>query len=221
MGYGAVLFDLDGTLIDTQKGIVRSFAHTFRTLGCEVEEQTIRRYLGPPLRESFAQHFSGETVERAVQIYRDYYARHGLEGVAPFEGVPDMLKALRAAGYTVCVATGKARDVALQVLEHFSMTQYFAYIGGASADASLETKAAVIRSVLAQPALAGLCAVMVGDRDNDMQGARACGLDAVGVRYGYAFAGELEAYAPVYLAHSARDLCRWLLDNKEQGRTER
>ena len=175
MGYGAVLFDLDGTLIDTQKGIVRSFVHTFRTLGCEVEEQTIRRYLGPPLRESFAQHFSGEDVERAVQIYRDYYARHGLEGVAPFEGVPDMLKALRAAGYTVCVATGKARDVALQVLEHFSMTQYFAYVGGASADASLETKAAVIRSVLAQPALAGLRAVMVGDRDNDMQGARACG----------------------------------------------
>ena len=54
-----------------------------------------------------------------------------------------------------------------------------------------------------------------------MQGARACGLDAVGGRYGYAFAGELEAYAPVYLAQDARDLCRWLLDNKEQGRTER
>jgi len=88
-------------------------------------------------------------------------------------------------------------------LDKLELTPYFDYIGGSSPDASLDTKTAVIRHVLAQPCVQDKRAVMVGDRDNDMHGAADCGLPAVGVLYGYGSRGELEPFAPLYLAPSA------------------
>ena len=215
-GYDAVLFDLDGTLVDTEKGIVRAFLHTFRAMGRPMEEADIRRYLGPPLRNSFSEHFQGELVERAVEEYRAFYERYGLEGVAPFAGVPRMLEKLHRAGFVLAVATSKALPAARKVLDHFDLTQWFDVVGGASLDNTLDTKTAVMRYVLAQPALRGRHAVMAGDRANDMEGAADCGLDAVGAAYGYAAPGELEAFSPVFLAKSAQELGAWLLANQAE-----
>ncbi len=215
-GYDAVLFDLDGTLVDTEKGIVRTFLHTFRVMGRPMEEADIHRYLGPPLRNSFGEHFQGELVERAVDEFRAFYEQHGLEGVAPFAGVPQMLEELRRAGFVLAVATSKALPVARRVLDHFALTQWFDVVGGASLDDNLDTKTAVMRHVLSQPALRGRRAVMVGDRASDMEGAANCGLDAVGAAYGYAVPGELESFSPVFLAESAQELSTWLLANQAE-----
>lgn len=212
-GFDAVLFDLDGTLVDSAPGILETFRYALWQFGVVLPTEKLRRFLGPPLRGSFAQVLAPEEVEQAVELYRDYYKLHGQEGCGLYPGVREMLDALRARGYTVCIATSKARDVAARVLEHYGIADAVDYLGGASMDQSLDTKAAVIGHVLSQPLLAGKRAVMVGDRDNDMQGAAQCGLPAVGVAYGYAAPGELEAYRPLFLAGDPAALTAWLLQN--------
>ena len=217
--FDAVLFDLDGTLIDSAPGILATFKKTFETFGLAVDEQRLRPFLGPPLRSSMAQLLPQSRVEQAVETYRELYKIHGLDGCAPYEGVPEMLRMLRQAGFAVCVATSKPRPVALRVLRHFGLEQAFDYIGGASMDASLDTKTAVMQLVLGQPQLAGRRSVMVGDRENDMQGARDCALPAVGALYGYGSAQELAPFSPVFCAQDVHALCAWLLAHRacEEG----
>ena len=215
--FNTVLFDLDGTLIDSAPGIFDSFDFTLAQYGLNVPQEQLRRFLGPPLRESLAQMLPPAEVERAVGIYRAHYAKASGALTKAYPGVKKLLAALRAAGYTVCLATSKVRYAAQKLLDELELTPYFDYIGGSSPDASLDTKTAVIRHVLAQPCTQGRRAVMVGDRDNDLQGASDCGLPAVGVLYGYGPRGELEPFVPLYLAPSVDALCDWLLLRKDQG----
>ena len=210
----AVLFDLDGTLIHSAPGILESFKYAFWQFGVVMNEDQLRPFMGPPLRQSFAGVLAPEEVERAVRLYRDYYAIHGQEGCCVFPGVPQMLAALRKAGCTLCIATSKAREVALQVLAHYGLLDAFDYVGGASMDASLDTKTAVMQLVLGQPQLAGKCPVMVGDRENDMQGARDCSIPAVGALYGYGSQAELAPFSPVFCAQDVPALCAWLLAHR-------
>ena len=210
----AVLIDKDGTLIDSAPGILATFQKTFEAFGLTVGEQRLRPFLGPPLRSSMAQLLPQAQVEQAVETYRELYQTHGLDGCAPYAGVPQMLQALREAGFVVCVATSKPYPVALRVLRHFGLEQAFDYIGGASMDASLDTKTAVMQLVLGQPQLAGKCPVMVGDRENDMQGARDCGIPAVGALYGYGSQAELAPFSPVFCAQDVPALCAWLLAHR-------
>ncbi len=209
--FNAVLFDLDGTLIDSAPGIYACFEYTFQQYGIRVPRSELQAFLGPPLRDSFAKKLPKEEVERAVELYRSHYSEVSGALTNPYEGVEAMLSQLRGAGYTICLATSKVRYAGQQILQELNLTRYFDYIGGASEDESMDTKTAVMRHVLSQPCMAGKKAVMIGDRDNDMQGAADCGLPVVGVQYGYAKEGELEAFSPVYMTKSPKDLCSWLL----------
>lgn len=211
--FDAVLFDLDGTLIDSAPGIFDAFRFTLAQYGVSAPEEQLRRFLGPPLRDSFAQLLPHQDVEHAVEVYRARYAQASGPLTKAYPGAAEMLSALRNAGYTVCLATSKVRYAALQLLQELQLTDYFDYIGGASADTSLDTKTAVIRHVLQQPCMKGKTAVMVGDRENDMQGAADCGLPAVGVLYGYGCKQELAPFAPVFLADSTDALRIWLLEH--------
>lgn len=210
--YSAVLFDLDGTLIDSAPGIFAALEATLAQYDIHPERSSLQKYLGPPLRKTFADFLPPEKIEAAVAHYRALYKVMGLENVAPYGGIKETLCALRKEGKTVCVATSKPRPVALQVLRAFDMEQYFDYVGGASMDSSLDTKTAVVAHVLAQPCLYGKNAVMVGDRDNDMQGAADCGIPAVGVLYGYGNEAELSAFSPQYLAKTPAALCACLMN---------
>ena len=213
-GFDAVLFDLDGTLFDSAPGIFDSFRYTLAQFGVTATPQQLQRFLGPPLWNSFAQLLPSGEVERAIGIYRQRYAERSgpLTGIYP--GVPEMLAALRAAGYTVCIATSKLRPVAVRLLREKGLEDAFDFIGGSSGDTALDTKTAVMRHVLSQPLLQGKHAVMVGDRDNDMQGAADCGLPALGALYGYGSAEELAPYAPLAMLSSVEELCDWLLEHK-------
>lgn len=209
--YHAVLFDLDGTLVDSQQGILFCFEKVFAQFGLTLNENQLRRYLGPPLRVSFAEHLPPEQVEEAVELYRDLYDQYGIEMTTPFEGVREMMKALKERQILTAVATSKTHEVAQRVLEHFELSHYFDVIQGASKDRTLDTKTAVMQKVLDNDAFKGCNAVMVGDREHDLTGAKNCGIDAVGCTYGYAQPGELEAGATVYLAKSPADLTNWLV----------
>lgn len=211
--YDAVLFDVDGTLLHSRPGILDTFSYAFRMMGLDPSGMDLGRYLGPPLRQSFAEHFaSDDDVERAVSFYRTRYAQRGMHMCAPFPGVPDMLRTLRQAGLFLATATSKPTAVVTPILEEQGIAHCFDRIGGASMDKSVDTKTAVIRSVLADPRLAGKRILMVGDRQDDMQGAADCGIPAAGVLYGYGSREELSAWNPVFLASDCAELTRYILN---------
>ena len=214
--YDAILFDVDGTLIDSAPGILNTLETVFRDMGVDVTNVNLRRYIGPPLRKSFAEHFSDPAkIEEATERYRMIYHEKGSHEGGVYPGVPEMLRRLKDAGFTLCTATCKPTEVVTPILEEQGIAGYFAFIGGASMDESRDTKTDVIRHVLGQPALQGKRVLMVGDRSDDLQGAANCGLDAAGVLYGYGSREELEPFHPKLLVESCKELTDKLLGTAE------
>ena len=214
--YDAILFDVDGTLIDSAPGILNTLEMVFRDMGVDLTNVNLRRYIGPPLRKSFAEHFSDPAkIEEATERYRMIYHEKGSHEGGVYPGVPEMLRRLKDAGFTLCTATCKPTEVVTPILEEQGIAGYFAFVGGASMDESRDTKTDVIRHVLRQPALQGKRVLMVGDRSDDMQGAANCGLDAVGVLYGYGSREELEPFHPKLLVESCKELTDKLLGTAE------
>ena len=210
--YDAILFDVDGTLIHSRPGIMNSFAYAFQQMGVDPAGIDLSRYLGPPLRWSFSQHFSDESqVERAVELYRNQYEKQGMHECSLFPGVMKMLETLREQGIFLATATSKPTEVVTPILEEQGILSLFDRVGGASMDKSVDTKTAVIRQVLQDPRLCGKSILMVGDRQDDMQGAHDCGLPTVGVLYGYGSREELAAWNPLLLAGDCEELTRFLL----------
>ena len=214
--YDAILFDVDGTLIDSAPGILNTLEMVFRDMGVDVTNVNLRRYIGPPLRKSFAEHFSDPAkIEEATERYRMIYHENGCHEGSVYPGVPEMLRRLKDAGFTLCTATCKPTEVVTPILEEQGIAGYFSFIGGASMDESRDTKTDVIRYVLSQPPLQGKRVLMVGDRSDDLQGAANCGLDAVGVLYGYGSREELEPFHPKLLVESCKELTDELLGTAE------
>ncbi len=211
-----LLFDLDGTLTDPALGITNSVMYALQKLGAPVEERSFYyRFIGPPLLDSFAHYcgFSPEKSREALRLYREYFADKGIYENTVYDGIPALLADLQRAGYKLIVATSKPEIYAKQIFDHFDMAKYFSFIGGADLEETRATKDAVIRYVLesiGNPA-PDVC-LMVGDREYDVRGAHALGMDAVGVLYGYGSRAELAAAGAYKIAESVADLRHLLLD---------
>ena len=210
-----ILFDLDGTLTDPAIGITNGARKGLERFGIqEPDRAKLYKFIGPPLLESF-QVFYGMTpgqAEEAVKAYREYYGVTGLFENKVYEGIPALLRDLRAAGKTLAVATSKPEAFSVRILEKFGLAQYFHHIGGASFDSSRSSKSAVVAYSL------GLCGnpspetvVMVGDRKHDVEGAINNGLQSIGVLYGYGDRPELEAAGATAIAESVEQLRAILL----------
>ena len=129
MRYDAVLFDVDGTLIDSAPGIRETFAHTFQELGIDDKNIDYNQFFGPPLRRSYAKFLrTPEEVEHAVDLYRAYYHEKGRHMCVLYPGVADMLQALRRAGVVLCTATSKPVTVVTPILQELGIAEYFHFI---------------------------------------------------------------------------------------------
>lgn len=190
-----VLLDLDGTLTDPLVGIAGSVAYALDRLRLPaLTAAQLRAFVGPPLQDSFsALGLDAAGVEAAVSLYRERFTTTGLYENCVYDGVPELLDALCHAGLTLAVATSKPTPFAERILEHFGLRQYVASVSGASLDGSLRHKADIIEAALLALGAGPSAAVMVGDRAQDIQGAAACGVRSIGVSWGYAEPGELEA----------------------------
>ena len=212
--FDAVLFDVDGTLIHSSPGILDTMEYTFRAVGIDPAGIDLTRYLGPPLRRSFAEHMRREEdVERMVNIYRDRYHEIGQHLCQVFPGVREMLTRLRCQGVKLYTATSKPTSVVTPILQEQGLAEFFDFIGGASEDKSVDTKTAVMRLVLARPELQGARVLMVGDRSDDMKGAADCGVPAAAVMYGYGSEQELAPFAPALMAKDCQQLADYILND--------
>ena len=211
MLYSTVLFDLDGTLLESGPGIFRATNAMLQELGRAPREQTqLRPLIGPPLRMGFSKilGFPASEIERAVTIYRHYYETRDHVLVHPFPGVKIMLEGLRACGIRTGVVTSKVEAAARRHLAAYELAGLIDYVRGAAGDGSGE-KTELLRLAVEDLNLQGealASCVMVGDRYFDLNGAHNVGMDCIGVTYGYGEKEELVGCNPTYLVNTVPEL---------------
>jgi phosphoglycolate phosphatase len=214
--FPAVLFDLDGTLTDPYVGITTTFLHALAGLSQPLpDETTLRSWIGPPLQDSFRTYLGGdeELTLRAVALYRERYRALGMYENRVYDGIPELLGALRVAGARLFVATSKLIGPAEGILEHFNLARYFDAIVGATPDERLHSKDQVIAATLdlLTPVERVGC-VMVGDTAYDIEGARANSVPCIAVSYGYGTLASLHAAAPHAIVPSVDELGALLIN---------
>lgn len=215
MSFDTILFDLDGTLTDPALGITNSVAYALEKMGITPpQRQELLKFIGPPLAGSFEKYYglSKEDSYRAVDIYREYFAPKGIFENTVFEGIPEMLKKLKAAGKTVALATSKPTVFADKILKHFNLFDFFDLTVGSNLDGTLTDKAEVVRVVLEGLGVTDKAtAVMVGDRSHDIVGGAKNGLKTVGVTFGYGSKTELSDAKATKIVNSVAELEELLL----------
>lgn len=209
-----ILFDLDGTLTDNSEGIIKSARFALDRMGFPNEpDHVLRRFIGPPLHESFMDFygFSKEKAFEAVENYRIRYREKGVYESALFPGLREMLEALCEKGAKLCVATSKPTVFTEVILKQHAVYGLFEHIIGANLDGSMTDKTEIISEVLRRIDEPGAQVIMVGDRSYDIIGANNCGVQSVGVYYGFADPGELEEAGATYIANTVSELSDILL----------
>ena len=210
-----LFFDLDGTLTDPKPGIAGSIQYALEKLDRPVPSQDELAWcIGPPLRASFVALLGGEELaDRAVALYRERFGEVGLFENSLYPDIPAVLAALARSPRRLFVATSKPHVFASRIIEHFGLAGYFEHIFGSELDGSRVDKADLLAYALTQSGIDPSQALMIGDRSHDVAGAKANGMDAVGVTYGYGSREEL-------IAAGARHLCtspRAILDVIHSG----
>lgn len=216
-----ILFDLDGTLTDPKIGITSSVQYALRAFG--IDEPNLDRlepFIGPPLADSFMEFydFTPEQAERAIAKYRERFDQQGIYENTLYAGIDKMLCSLKESGKILAIASSKPTPLVVRVLEHFQIEQYFDYIVGSEFDGTRSKKEEVVAEALRLMLPVSInakerkeCVAMVGDRKFDVAGAKAFGLTAIGVSFGYASEGELETAGADYIVDTVWELKELLL----------
>lgn len=203
----AILFDLDGTLTDSGEGIINCALMTLERFGLPLpSREEMRVFVGPPLTDTFAKFgVPQDRVDEAVAIYRSRYIPIGAYENEPYPGIREMLASLQEQGFRLYVATSKPEGMSVKILEHFDLARYFTRICGAASDRSRSTKEEVISYLLEETGESGNM-IMVGDTIYDIVGAKALGIPAIGVSWGYGVVEDMEKAGAVAIARSVESL---------------
>ena len=211
-----LLFDLDGTLTDPRQGIIASFVYALEKAGrADLALTGLDWCIGPPLRDSFSRLLATTEparLEEAVAYYREYFGVTGLLENFVYPGIPEMLGRLKP-DFRLFVATSKPTVYARQVLEHFNLSDYFEDVQGCELDGRHSLKRELIALILERENLPPAQALMIGDREHDIIGAKANGMAAGGVTYGYGSPAELSRAGASYLFPSPSHILETLLSS--------
>lgn len=205
-----VLFDLDGTLTDPGEGITRSLQYALNELGIECPPPAeLHVHIGPPVRDALSiilKTKDASLVEEALRIYRVRFSETGIFENEVFDGVPELLEALRASSRRLYVATSKPLVFTKRILKHFRLTDYFDGIYGSELNGHLDNKVELIHYILRSSELTPDETLMVGDRMYDIFGARENGCMSLGVTYGYGSEEELRSAGADMLCESPQEI---------------
>ena len=208
-----LLFDMDGTLIESHVGILNSLKYMFEQLKLPVPpDLELMRFVGPPLEQSLEEGYQmrGQALENAVALFRSHYRQVGIYQNHLYEGIPTLLKNLKTLDYRLYVATSKPTLAATEIAKRLDIAPYFTEIVGSSP--LHKTKADVIGAILAAENRADC--LMIGDTKFDILGANAQKLDSIGVLYGYGNQAELQAAGATKIASKVTDLLNVIESDK-------
>lgn len=220
-----ILFDLDGTLTDPKIGITKCVQHALKHFGIDEDIENLTKFIGPPLIDSFVEYygFTEEQAREGVVLYRERFAPIGKFENEVYPGIPEMLAKLKEKGIILAVASSKPEVFVNEILEHFDLLKYFDIVVGSLLNETRTRKEEVLDEALRQLGVEYKIfseeekkklkseVAMVGDRKFDVASASKMNLTAVGVHFGYAEPGELEAENPDYIANTVEELGNFLL----------
>lgn len=215
MKYSTVIFDLDGTITATHEGIFYCLEQVFGEMKFPFPPKSeLNKFIGPPLGDSFLE--SGMTEEESVQAIKTFQKFYNLKGkfmCRAYDGIADLLHALKKEGASCYIATTKDEAAAKDVIANVGLTDCFDYIAGSTKDQSLVKKEDIIAHLFEKAEIKDRKnAVMIGDKRFDIYGAEMNGIDSIGVLYGYGSREELSG--ATYITESVAAL-KELLIKKE------
>lgn len=188
--YGLVIFDVDGTLLDTKEGILSSVKYTINHFGLPmISNEKLLEFIGPPIQDSFANAFGlqGCILQEIATVFRSHYATEDLYKAKPYEGIYDVFENMKTRNIQTAIATYKREDYARDITRHFGFDRYTENIFGADHENKLKKKDIILRCVGFANLSSNREALMVGDSLNDGIGAQQNEMDFVAVTYGYGF----------------------------------
>lgn len=208
--YDYLLFDLDGTITDSESGITRCVEYALNHFGIQVNDlRELSRFIGPPLLDSFRDfyNFTDEQAAIATAKYRERYTDKGIYENELYPGIKELLAEAARQGKTVILATSKPEIFARRILDYFELSSYFSFVAGSGLDGSLHTKTDVINYILQSNNITDLSSVvMIGDRKHDIIGAKNVGIDSIGVLYGFGDYDELAQAGATYIVKDMAEL---------------
>lgn len=211
--YNTILFDLDGTLTDPYIGITNGIIHALERMDMEVPpREELKSFIGPPLLDEFQRKFglNEEKAQQAAAFYREYYFEKGWCENRLIDGTTELLRELRDSGRRLCLATSKPDVMAVKILEHFGIAEYFELVGASTLDGTRRTKTDVLRYVLENTHAAPEDCVLVGDRMHDIIGAHEVGIKCIAVLVGYGDREEFSEYGADYVAQTLADVKKFI-----------
>jgi phosphoglycolate phosphatase len=203
------LFDLDGTLIDSETGIVASIEYALTQLDAPIPlREELRRWIGPPLRATFPQVLGDDAgkVERAVALYRERFADIGWREHDVYPGIAEAIEALAQRGVALAVVTSKPDIYAGKIVASLSFGAHFKNVYAVTAGSAHSEKATLIARALADFGIVPEETAMIGDRHFDIEGALANRVRAIGVAWGFGSREELVAAGANAIAQSSAEL---------------
>ena len=211
MRYTHLFFDLDGTLTQSEFGIIKAASYALSKFGIEETDRSkLLRFIGPPLYYSFDKYYGipQAKLDEAVEYFRDKYDNEGYKDAPVFDGMMQVLADLKKAGADLTIVTSKPEYMADKVVKHSGLDEHFSRIVGPGMEMMNPDKADLIRRAIQVTGADPSKVLMVGDRHYDIDGAVTAEVDSIGVLYGYGSEDELRKAGATYLAATVQDIYR-------------
>ncbi|MBO5302870.1 MAG: HAD hydrolase-like protein [Lachnospiraceae bacterium] len=205
----SILFDLDGTIVNSQKGITNCICYVldyFQMPKPPVED--LLCFIGPPLKDSFMKHFGFDEEKAAFSVgkYRERYNEIGVFECELYPGIQELIEHLHQKGYKLYLASSKPEILCKKILGHFHLENYFDGIFGATMDGKIGTKEQVLEYLFETTGADRSTSILIGDTRFDAAGAREAGISCLGVTYGFGSKEELEQEGVAALCDTAAEV---------------
>lgn len=205
----AVLFDFDGTLVDSSEGIFKSLIYAFEADGKPApDEATLRKFIGPPIYDSFKNLFGykDEKIDYMIAKYRERYRAVGYREVQVYDGIPALLQRLQENGIKIATASSKPKVFIEKILQERNLLSYFSYIGGTEFDNISSDKTVILQNAMRALGTTPEDTVMVGDRLFDIRGAKGANVPCIAVLYGFGSREEFVEYGADYIVSTPKEI---------------
>lgn len=212
--YDNILFDLDGTLVNSEKGIFISLRYAFEKCGVTYDGD-MHNFIGPAFIHSFPEFLKTDeaTTAKLIKYYREKYNACGVFQTTLYRGIKDLLFSLKQSGKRIALATTKPKYFASMILKQKRIYGLFDYIAGTELDGSVNDKDEVLNIIFEKTGFEKARSVLVGDTIYDCIGAQKVGIDCIGVSYGFGKISQMCKRGVTLTAASVKELKKLLLDN--------
>ena len=193
--YKLVIFDVDGTLLDTSEGLIKSTLYTIEKLGYPMPtKEILLSFVGPRIQDSLAKVFGlqGEELDRAATVFRNHYKEGAVMLAKPYEGMYDVLQAIKHKEIHMAIATNKRQDFVEALADKYGISDYINVIWGTDFQGKLKKEDLIRNCIEAFPECSIENTVMIGDSAYDAEAAERVKVDFIGATYGYDFKRECD-----------------------------